>query len=60
MTQQALRLPKKLEPSPEKRERRHSLAVCGETGEVAMNDGHTDILFAPLATAGGRPSTATV
>ncbi|MBB4236390.1 hypothetical protein [Rhizobium esperanzae] len=60
MTQQALELPKKFEPSPDNREQRHALAVCGETGEVAMNDGHTDILSAPLAAAGGSTSTAIV
>ncbi|MDC7746443.1 MULTISPECIES: hypothetical protein [Rhizobium] len=60
MTQQALRLPKKIEPSPDNREQELSLAVYGETGEVAMNDGHTAILSVPLVAVGGSTSTAIV
>ncbi|WP_246724651.1 hypothetical protein [Rhizobium phaseoli] len=60
MTLQALRLPKKVEPSPHSWEQEHPLAVYGETGEVAMNDGQSDILPMPPVAAGGRTSTAIV
>ncbi|WHO76290.1 hypothetical protein [Rhizobium sp. BT03] len=60
MTLHALRLPRKVEPSPDNREQEHALAVYGETGEVAMNDDHADILSVPLTAAGGRASAAIV
>ncbi|MBY3136653.1 MULTISPECIES: hypothetical protein [Rhizobium] len=60
MTLQALRLPKKIEPCPNNREQEHPMAVYGETGEVAMNDGRIEILSIPLFAASGRVSTAIV
>ncbi|MBY5717417.1 hypothetical protein HFO33_12650 [Rhizobium leguminosarum] len=60
MTLQALRLPKKVEPCPDDREQEHPMAVYGETGEVAMNDGRIEILSIPLFAASGRVSTAIV
>ncbi|NKM69960.1 hypothetical protein [Rhizobium laguerreae] len=60
MTLQALRLPKKIEPCPNNREQEHPMAVYGETGEVAMNDGRIEILSTPLFAASGRVSTAIV
>ncbi|MBY3049785.1 hypothetical protein [Rhizobium laguerreae] len=60
MTLQALRLPKKVEPCPDNREQEHPMAVCGETGEVAMNDVRIEILSIPLFAASGRFSTAIV
>ncbi|MBB3166247.1 hypothetical protein GYN07_29500 (plasmid) [Rhizobium leguminosarum bv. viciae 248] len=60
MTLQALRLPKKVEPCPNNREQEHPMAVYGETGEVAMNDGRIEILSIPLFAASGRVSTAIV
>ncbi|MBP2448903.1 hypothetical protein [Rhizobium leguminosarum] len=60
MTLQALRLPKKVEPSPDNREQEQTLAVYGETGEVSMNVGHTDILSVLLVAAGDRASAAIV
>ncbi|MGO8101960.1 hypothetical protein AB9F46_16260 [Rhizobium leguminosarum] len=45
MTLQALRLSKKVEPCPYGWEQEHPMIVYGGTGEVAMNDGHTEILF---------------
>ncbi|MBY3038431.1 MULTISPECIES: hypothetical protein [Rhizobium] len=60
MTLQALRLPKKVEPCPDNREQEHPMAVYGETGEVAMNDGRIEILSIPLFAASGRVSTAIV
>ncbi|WP_037077741.1 hypothetical protein [Rhizobium sp. CCGE 510] len=51
MTLHALRLPGKIEPLPDRRELDRTLAVYGETGEVAMNDGHADILSVPLVAA---------
>ncbi|MBY5798947.1 hypothetical protein [Rhizobium leguminosarum] len=60
MMQQALRLPKKVEPCPDNREQEHPMAVYGETGEVAMNDGRIEILSIPLFAASGRVSTAIV
>ncbi|ANM14074.1 MULTISPECIES: hypothetical protein [unclassified Rhizobium] len=54
MTLHALKLPEKIEPSPDNREQQQTLAVYGETGEIAMNDAHTDILSVPLAAAGRR------
>ncbi len=60
MTLQALRLPKKVEACPDNREQEHPLAVYGETGEVAMNDGHIEILSILRFAASGRVSTAIV
>ncbi|MBX5155948.1 MULTISPECIES: hypothetical protein [unclassified Rhizobium] len=60
MTLQVLKLPKKVEPSPVNREPEHTPVVYGETGEVAMNDGQSDILSVPLVAASGRSSTALV
>ncbi|MBY3273425.1 hypothetical protein HFN88_33240 [Rhizobium laguerreae] len=60
MTLQALRLPKKVEPCPDNREQEHPMAVYGETGEVAMNDGRIEIVSIPLFAASGRFSTAIV
>jgi hypothetical protein len=45
MTLQALRLPIKIVPSPDNREQEDTMTVYGGTGEVAMNAGHTEILF---------------
>ncbi|MGO7420273.1 hypothetical protein ACCT09_09785 [Rhizobium ruizarguesonis] len=45
MTLQALRLPKKIVPSPDNREQEDTMTVYGGTGEVAMYAGHTEILF---------------
>ncbi|MBX5195957.1 hypothetical protein HJB82_11600 [Rhizobium sp. NZLR10] len=59
MTLQVLKLPKKVEPSPVNREP-DTPVVYGETGEVAMNDGQSDILSVPLVAASGRSSTALV
>jgi hypothetical protein len=52
----ALRLPKKIVPSPDNREQEDTMTVYGGTGEVAMNAGHTEILFL----ASSRASTAIV
>ncbi|WP_049732945.1 hypothetical protein [Rhizobium ecuadorense] len=60
MTLYALRLPKKAEFSPDKREQEQALAVYGKTGKIAMNDGHTDIYSLSLAAADGRASAAIV
>ncbi|WP_409999601.1 hypothetical protein [Rhizobium leguminosarum] len=51
---------KKVACSPEKREQEHTMAVYGETGEIAMNDGRIKILSIPLFAATGRVSTAIV
>ncbi|MGO6685621.1 hypothetical protein [Rhizobium leguminosarum] len=56
MTLQALRLPKKVEPSPANREQEGVMIVYGGTGEVAMKDSHTETLFL----ASNRASTAIV
>ncbi|EJC85386.1 hypothetical protein Rleg4DRAFT_7621 [Rhizobium leguminosarum bv. trifolii WSM2297] len=58
MTLQAMRLHKKVEPSPDNREQEYTLAVYGETGEVAMNDRCPNILSVALAATGGRASGA--
>ncbi|EJC78387.1 hypothetical protein RJJ65_08595 [Rhizobium hidalgonense] len=60
MTLQALRLLKKVEPSPGNREQESTLAVYGETGEVAMNDGRPNIFSVSLVAAGGRASITVV
>ncbi|MBB5667726.1 hypothetical protein GGI64_005392 [Rhizobium leguminosarum] len=60
MTLQALRLPEKVEPSPDNREQEYTPAVYGKTGEVAMNDGRSKILSVPLVAAGSRASIAIV
>jgi hypothetical protein len=60
MTLQAFRLPKKIEPCPDNREQEHPMAVYGETGEVAMNDGRIEILSIPLFAASGCASTTIV
>ncbi|RUM14475.1 hypothetical protein EFB14_07010 [Rhizobium fabae] len=57
----ALRLPQKFEPARQSRTE-HSLfreqedapIVYGETGEVAMNDGHANIHFLPPSRVSGR------
>ncbi|WP_164043382.1 hypothetical protein [Rhizobium ruizarguesonis] len=36
---------KKIVPSPDNREQEDTMTVYGGTGEVAMNAGHTEILF---------------
>ncbi|UIY27808.1 hypothetical protein LZK76_34290 (plasmid) [Rhizobium leguminosarum] len=46
----------KVEPSPDNREQEDTMTVYGGTGEAAMNDGHTEILFL----ASNRASTAIV
>ncbi|RUM27147.1 hypothetical protein EFQ99_02815 [Rhizobium vallis] len=60
MILQALRLPQKSAPTRQSRE--HSLfreqedapIVYGETGKVAMDDGHIDLHFLPRFKASGR------
>ena len=58
MTLQALRLPEKVEPSPDNREQEYTPAVYGKTGEVAMNNGRTNIRSVPLAAADTRTAIA--
>ncbi|MBX4927002.1 hypothetical protein [Rhizobium binae] len=59
MTLQALRLSKKVDPSPDRREQDQTEAVYGETGEYAMNDNLTEALSLALF-AGGCAFTAVV
>lgn len=59
MTLQALRLPKKVDPSPARREQDQTEAVYGETGEYAMNDDLTEVLSLALF-SGGSAITAVV
>ncbi|MBB2792745.1 UNVERIFIED_ORG: hypothetical protein GGD58_001592 [Rhizobium pisi] len=56
MTLQALRLPKKVDPSPDRREQVLAATVYGKTGESAMNDGLTEMHPVALFT-GGRALT---
>jgi hypothetical protein len=60
MTLQALRRSRKLSAGPDNREQQHRMAVYGGTGEVAMNNGHIEILSVPLLAAATRAFTATV
>ncbi|PCK83385.1 hypothetical protein CPT32_29540 [Rhizobium sophoriradicis] len=57
MTLQALRLPKKVDPSPDRREQNQTETVDGETGENAMNDGVAGILSFDFFAASGRAFT---
>ncbi|KKZ85089.1 hypothetical protein B5K05_30280 [Rhizobium phaseoli] len=52
MTLQALSLPKKADPSPDRREQVLAATVYGETGENAMNDGLTEMHSVALFTGG--------